>query len=248
MSKKTKTNVKTPTKAVVKAPPTTLPASGPTNAWLEMSNAMDSYVGYSFMKFQKDGQYTVGVEAEEAPLGTKAIAHARQVELGWRKWQDNSPVDRRMYKIADGLVPPSRSELGDMDQSQWEQDNGKRIDPWQFWGAIRIELCGSGETFMFESRSKGGLGAINKIVKVFGQRVRDMNGQDPGRLLIELQADKYKHPNPQYGWIWYPILRRLGWIGPDGKLLSAPGGKDGPPDSAAAADPELDDPIDDLLR
>jgi hypothetical protein len=201
-----------------------LPALGQTNPWLAVSTAMDKYIGssgMSFMKFQKDGQWVVGIEADIVPRGTKAIAQVEDTEIGWRKWVDNSPVDKVMGRIADGFVPPARAELDDNDRAFWEQDdNGKSVDPWKPWAAIPLKICDSRESYLWESGSRGGLGAIYRTVKVYGRRMQAVAGKEhPGQLLIELQADKYKHSNSTYGWIWVPVLQTVGWIGPNGKLL-----------------------------
>jgi hypothetical protein len=207
-------------KAVVKAAAPIVPALGQANPWLQISNAMDDVAGLSFMKFQKDGTYTIGVEDDVVPIGTKAIAHVEDVEFGHRKWVDGMPVNREMGRVADGYKPKRRNELDDNDKSFWEQDpeTGKSIDPWKFWSSIPITLYQTGEKFLLESGSKGLLYAIRKVVKTYGLRMQYTDG-DRGQMLVELQRGKYKHSTPTYGWIWFPVLQRAGWIDPDGKVL-----------------------------
>jgi hypothetical protein len=219
-----------PARAVVRAEPVVLPALHQANPWLAVSNSMgggsDGY-GLSYMNFQKDGQWTVGPEHEVIARGTKAIVHARDIEVGHRKWEDNFPVEREMGRIADGYVPKPRDELDDTDKSFWEtNEHGKPIDPWRLWVSVPITIYKTHESYIFESGSRGGRNAIKKVVKLYGLRVQDVEGEDPGQLLVTLEADKYKHPNPTYGWIWYPILRKVGWIGRDGRVIPGTEGDD----------------------
>jgi hypothetical protein len=218
-----------PARAVVRAESPVLPALDQANPWLTVSNSMGGSDGYSlsFMRFQKDGSWTVGPENETIARGTKVVVHARDIEIGHRKWENNFPIEREMGRIADGYVPKSRDELGDTDPSFWENnENGKPIDPWRPWVSVPTTIYKTHESYIFESGSRGGRNAIKKVVKLYGLRVQDVEGGDPGQLLVTLDADKYKHPNPTYGWIWYPILRKVGWIGRDGRVIPGTDGDD----------------------
>jgi hypothetical protein len=237
MYKKSKSNRDTPAKAVVKkAAPVKvnkavdlatsygagLPALGQANPWLAIANAMGGFAGpSSFLKFD-NGQWVAGIEADVVPLGTLAIAHAQDAELGWRKWEDHFPVDREMVKLANGHKPKRRDELDDTDKSFWEVDpkDGKPKDPWQATALLPITLYETGEKFLYEISSKGGLYAFGKVMKIYGLRVQAMEDEAPGLLLVKLGAYKYKHKkHPEYGWIWNPTLKEAGWVGPDNKII-----------------------------
>src|SRR5262249_4469541 len=105
-----------------------------TNAWLEVSTELDRFVGAPFVKFSKQGEYAVS-DTESIPAGTRCVAHVDEAEFGWRYWWGGKSVHEkaRMGRVCDRFVPPQRSELGELDQTQWEMDEqGAPRDPYQF--------------------------------------------------------------------------------------------------------------------
>jgi hypothetical protein len=202
--------------AVVKATKNAAVVANDNNPWLQVSAELDKFVGAPFLKFSKQGEYVVGNDIEVVPAGTQCIAHVEATEFGWKKWFNNRVIDTRMGRVADQFIPPQRDELGDTDQSQWElQDDGTRRDPWQFQGSVPLTRLDTQETLNFATGSKGGLNCINRLTKIYGTRIQ--THQLAGQLIIELEADRYKHH--KYGWIFYPIMREAGWIDADGKPL-----------------------------
>ena len=125
------------------------------NPWLEMSTELDRILGLPRAKFTKEGEFSIG-EAEIIPTGTRVIAHVNEMELGWTRWENNQPVDRRWGRIADKFIPPSENDLPDNEPRL--QPDGSRRKPWQFGMAVPItRLDASGETFAFSTSSKGAL-------------------------------------------------------------------------------------------
>jgi len=89
----------------------------------------------TFIKFDgKSGKFTKAIDGEEIKEGTEAVVVADQIQAGWMKFNGKgNPPTRVMGNVFDGFVPPNRSEMGDTDQSLWEEGlNGKPADPWQF--------------------------------------------------------------------------------------------------------------------
>jgi hypothetical protein len=201
--------------AVVRATDNALTADD-TNPWIEVGAELDKYVGAPFLKFSKQGEFAIN-DVEIIPDGTRCIAHTDDTELGWQKWQDNRPVERRVGRIADKFIPPQRAELGDTDERQWElQDDGKRRDPWQFVMTVPITRMDTGETYLFTASSKGGLACVGKLVRAHGRRVQ--GEKVPGKPVVELKADFYKHRT--YGRINVPAMPIVNWTGANGKPLS----------------------------
>jgi len=120
--------------------------------------------------------------------------------------------------VADGFVPPPRSELGNLDERQWElQDDGSRRDPLQFFMEVPItRLDAGGETYNFKTGTKGGLTCVSKLIRAYGRRVQDK--KVPGLPIVELRADHYRHRT--YGKIFFPVMHIVGWTDADGKPLS----------------------------
>jgi hypothetical protein len=192
-------------------------ASNDGNAWLEVAAELDRFVGAPFLKFNKQGEYAIS-DAETIPIGTRGIAHCSELCFGWRKWEANKVVEERMGRVADRFVPPARGELGDSDESKWEmQDDGTRRDPWQFTATVPFTRSDTDASYVFSVTSRGGLRAINGLVRAYGSRVKD-KGDAAGDPIVELQSDSYKHRT--YGKIFFPLLHVVGWTDAGGRPLS----------------------------
>jgi hypothetical protein len=192
-------------------------AADNSNPWIEVSAEIDKVIGAPMCKFTKQGEFSIS-DIDNIPDGTRCIAHADQISLGWQRWEDGKPVERRIGLVADKFMPPKRDELGDTDERQWElQDDGTRRNPWQFQMMVPItRLDGGGETYNFTTGSKGGLACVSRLTRAYGRRVRDE--KVPGLPVVELRADHYRHRT--YGKIFYPVMHIVGWTGADGNPLS----------------------------
>jgi hypothetical protein len=186
------------TTTVVRAVSNALAADS-SNPWLEVSAELDKVLGAPLLEFTKQGEFAVS-DTESIPDGTRCIAHADEIELGWVKWVDGKPAERRMGRVGDKFVPVQRSDLGDTDEGRWEvQDDGSRRDPWQFQGSVPITRLDTGETYCFTSGSKGGLACVAKLTRVYGshlrtaEALRDDGGQwGPGHQ-FERMREACKH-------------------------------------------------------
>jgi hypothetical protein len=165
----------------------------------------------TLLKFNK-GDWIKG-EDEDVEPGTKFVANMEQLMVGWIKWVDNRPDQQIMGAVVDRFQAPRRESLGDTDEDQWETDNdGKPRDPWQFSNYIVFKPVGKkakeDELLTFATSSKGGIGAIGELCKVYGKEMRTHPDQFP---IIEIGVHKYKHSNPEWGWIKVPTLKVVGW-------------------------------------
>jgi hypothetical protein len=186
------------------------------NPWIEIAAELDKFIGAPLLKFTKQGEFAIS-DIDNIPDGTRCVAHADEIDLGWVKWVDGRPEDRRVGRVADKFVPPKRDDLGDNDPQQWElQDDGTRRDVWQFQMSVPITRLDNQETYRFTTGSKGGLACIGKLTRTYGRRVSDE--KVPGLPIVELKADHYKHRT--YGKIFTPSMIVVGWTGEDGKPLS----------------------------
>ena len=85
--------------------------------------------------------------------GHKLVAIADRVSSGWTCWRDKKPIDARVGFVAEGFVPPRRSDLPDRDESQWEKDKqGHPKDPWQF--GISMQLLDGDEARLLDKLSR----------------------------------------------------------------------------------------------
>jgi hypothetical protein len=142
------------------------------------------------------------------PDGTKCIAHCDTIELGWIKWSDGRPVDRKVGLVADGFIPLKQDDLPDRDEREWEvQDDGTRRDPWSFQMSVPLtRLDAGGETYCFATGSKGGLKALSALTRAYGKRRQEGKGGEP---IVAIKADHYRHR--VYGKIYTPTMPICGW-------------------------------------
>jgi hypothetical protein len=183
---------------------------GQPNPWEAYGNAAAArmIVG-DLLKFSK-GDYTAGAYDDEVPLGTKLVAVMDSLQVGWVRWQGNRPTQHIMGPVAGGFQPPSRRDLGDEDEDEWEADDkGERRDPWQFSNyLLLVKPDDHDAVFTFTTSSRGGLGALGELCKTFGKHMRQVPDAYP---IVALGAGSYQHSNRSYGRIKYPVFEVVGW-------------------------------------
>lgn len=160
------------------------------------------------LKFSK-GDYLAGAQAEELPVGTQLVVIMPSLLAGWVKWQNSMPAEQAMGAVGEGFTPPRRAELGDQDQTQWESDDdGHRRDPWQMSNYLVMADPESKRLFTFATSSRGGLGAVGELCKIYGKTIKQRPEQIP---LVKLEVGSYKHRDPQLGRIKFPVFEIVGW-------------------------------------
>lgn len=180
-----------------------------SNPYLAYGNAatQQRLVG-DMMKFSK-GDFVAGLDQREIPLGTRFAANMAALMVGWLLWEDNKPAEQLMGLISDGFRPARRADLGHTDKELWElDDQGVPQDPWQLSNYLILK-DENGTLYTFVTSSTGGRQAIGELCKVYGKEMRQHPGMCP---IIELDAGKYKHSNPRYGWIKFPKFKVTGWV------------------------------------
>jgi hypothetical protein len=186
---------------VTLAEPQTLPAEAGNNPWLQA--AADAGGGGRILKFIKG---TYEVNDVEVPIGTEFVAHIDQLVRGWTRFQDGKVTGQHIGKVKDGYRVPAREEFGDLDQNKWERDTaGQPRDPWVLQWYLPL-IAQDGELLTFVTGSKGGIGAIGTLCRVYGRKKRD--GLLP---IVKLQVRSYRHE--RYGKIETPDFVIVGWEG-----------------------------------
>jgi hypothetical protein len=162
------------------------------------------------LRFNKFGEYRAGQDDQEIPRGTALVAYMSTLAVGYVRWEDARPAEIIMGPVGEGFVPPRREELGYTDQSKWETfDDGRAKDPWALSNSLVLLDLESNEFYTFNSSSKGGLGAIGELSKVYGKHIRQKPGEMP---TIELDVGSYQHSNRAFGEIRFPVFKVTGWI------------------------------------
>ena len=157
------------------------------------------------LRFTKHGEYKAGQDQDEVAEGTRLLAHMPGLKRGWVKWNEGQPVRHIIGLIAEGYTPPKREELGDMDESEWAELNGRPIDPWQMTNYL-VMLDEEGELYTFVTSSKGGLSAVGELATAYGKHRRMKPSEIP---VVELHARSYQHKD--YGETFAPVLKIVGW-------------------------------------
>lgn len=173
-----------------------------------------SIVG-KLLKFSKFGEYRAGIDNEEIPLGTELVAYMPSLATGYVRWENGSPAQAEMGYVGEGFVPPKRNDLGWNDSSEWSKDDrGVPRDPWQFTNSIIFIDLSKKALLTFNTGSKGGLGAVGGLSKIYGRHVKTAPRELP---TIRLGVDSYPHKIKSYGEIRFPVFSIVGdrWISVD---------------------------------
>lgn len=187
--------------------------------------------GGTFLKFSK-GEWLLGQNDDEVALGRKLAANMDELSIGWIRWTDGKPVERRLGLLASGHKPERRDELGYDDQESWEPDKeGRPKDPWNFTNELPLADPDDGEQMTFSASSKGGIGCIGNLCKAFAKDPERAKGLIP---VLELGRDSYKHA--EYGKTYVPVLSIVGWV-ENGSvpIPAADGGEEDEPVATAKA-------------
>ena len=174
----------------------TLPAEALSNidAYLASTAAESG----KFLKFAK-GEWLAGVDEEEIEAGTEMVVNLVGVTCGHIKWQDGAVVDESMTPIVEGLFT-QRESLGDLDRDLWEtDDDGQPKDPWTRTTKMPLKDPASGGELIYTTSSRGGIGAIGRLVSAIRRGQRQGMA---GLPVIRLDVGSYKHR--QYGKVFVP--------------------------------------------
>jgi hypothetical protein len=189
-----------------------------SNTVLAKASDIDPLVAYAdavsprhiigkLLRFSK-GDYIAGEGSEPVPISTKFTVAADELMAGYVKWVGGKPVEHIMVRVADGNLPPKRSDLGDQDRSAWESDDhGDPRDPWQFTNYLPM-MDESGELYTFTTSSTGGVDAVSNLVRRYGHHRRRHPDVYP---IISLGVGSYPHKKKEYGRIKYPDFIPAGY-------------------------------------
>jgi hypothetical protein len=157
---------------------------------------------------QYERDYLAGETAETISIGTVVSVGMDSLLVGWVRWESDKPVEHRMVRVIDGQSPQRRSELGDDDQSLWENDSqGKPRDPWALTQYVPM-VDETGEIFTFCTTSRGGINALADLARHYGCSRHTHPNDFP---VAELQCETYQHSSPQFGRIKVPAFKTVGW-------------------------------------
>ena len=176
-----------------------------------ISSYLDEHCGGGsgvLFKFAKDQRFRRVDDSEEVPIGTEFTVVYDQVQVGWIKFTGKgSPPERKMGPLFGGFTPCPRDELGDMDQSLWEQGlSGKPVDPWQSQILLPLQ-AEDGALFIFGTTSITGRRAVGRLI----DECRKMQRREPNDYpVIKLALGSFQHRDERVGRVTVPAFVRVG--------------------------------------
>ena len=182
---------------------TALAKPGETSPWREAAN---EEVGANFgtlLKFVK-GDWLVGEEQNKIGPTTTLVVNMDEYWRGWIKWEDSQPVNHVIGRVVDRFRVPGRDELGDLDQSQWENDgSGLKRDPWQRVTYLVMRNAENDEIITFSATSDGGRKAAGKLADRYDRLRHKYKAKMP---VVALKGDTYYNKRHHTD-VAYPISR-----------------------------------------
>jgi hypothetical protein len=134
----------------------------------------------------RDHKYYLG--EKEVALGAKFVAHVSEMKRGWRRFgKDGEENEFRLHYVREDVPIEEREALGCMDESEWpKNDDGERIDPYQFAYYLPIEDLETGEMYTFGTVSEGGKSALRDLAREYAT-YKKLGWM----LIISLQTSSY---------------------------------------------------------
>jgi hypothetical protein len=188
-----------------------LPATESASPWGEIAA---EHGNQTLLKYVKGVWF---VTDEEVPLGTKYVAFIDELACGFIKFNEDEAPEVHLGKLKYGKDKlPTRLDLGDVDQDDWEIVDGKPKDPWQPIMQLPLSpIDRIGELVVFSAIGAGGArSAVADLCGIYDRSPR--NGYLP---IIGLGTSSYKHK--KYGTVHTPVLKLVSWHQPAPVLIES---------------------------
>jgi hypothetical protein len=194
--------------AIAAAAPTAIARPGgrtPREAYLD-EVAPAAIVG-RLIKFTREGAFVTADDEAEIPDTADFVALCDQTLVGWLRFNNDAPPDRRMGLLYNGFVPPPREALGDLDQANWPAGlSGAPEDPWKHQMYLVLQGENS-ELFTFATSSMTGRRAVGNLLRHFDR----MQKTHPGELpVVRLKTGGFQHRDERIGWVHTPVFAVVG--------------------------------------
>lgn len=165
--------------------------------------APETIVG-ELLKFSK-GDLVAGKDNRPVPFGICYVANMDAMLGGWVKWKGGKPVAHALVRIADGLLPPERETLGDLDEDAWEVDSdGRPRNPWQKINYL-VLADPEGKLFTF-AISGSGLREVGALARAYAR-----HADKSAFPLIKISCGSYQHSDRSIGRVKFPEVNIDGW-------------------------------------
>ena len=68
------------------------------------------------------GDFIFGLDGDTLPAGTRLVAITEELQIGWTRWENNSPAESKMGLLVEGFTPPAAQT-----SATWTNRNGKKM-------------------------------------------------------------------------------------------------------------------------
>lgn len=180
-----------------------LPAhlSAAIGAMEQVAAKIDTSSGdFNYLKLTKAGEWVHGAQEDEINEGSVFAVSTESFFAGFQAWDDDANLEGEETRLL--TEPPlNRGDLEDVG-CEWKSLIGFQL--------VCIEGDDMGLQLVYKTTSKGGIKAVNTLMKSIVAHVK--SGKHDGALipLIELGNDNYRHK--KYGKIYTPLLDIVDWI------------------------------------
>lgn len=166
--------------------------------------------GKNFIKFTKQGEFLMGIDADDI-TGDQCAFNVASIETGFIGWEDGSVKDEIMVPLGQAGKLPVKASLPEIPDGE---GNG-----WSAQLTIDIKMIGSGDEGLLKGSSGGFIRRFSEFMgEVYGakapdgrERIEDLN-QIP---VVQLDCGGYKHK--KYGWINEPKFVLVDWLDAEGE-------------------------------
>ena len=153
-----------------------------------------------FIEMTKQGEWLYGADDTEADAASEWVVNTASFFVGFQAWDE----DGELLGEETALVTEHPIIKADLD------DVGAPWKPMIGFQLLAIAGADKGTQAIYGTTSKGGIKAVNQLMKELVNRVKA--GKHNGKLtpVIGLENDSYKHK--KYGKIFTPVLEVIDWI------------------------------------
>src|SRR5262245_13233194 len=160
------------------------------------------------VKFSKEGEFTTADDEKVIDENADFIVLADQTLIGYQRFHDEAPPDRRMGLLYSDFVMPERETLGDNDPANWPAGlSGQPEDPWKHFIFLVLQSGATAELFTFQTSSKTGRRAVGNLLRHYDRMARTHPEELP---VVKLKSGGCQHKDDRIGFVATPLFAVVG--------------------------------------
>ena len=153
----------------------------------------------SYLKMTKAGEWVYGADDTEVAANSEWVVDTSSFCVGYQAWDDGELVGEETSLVTDmPIIKANLPEVG----APWKALIGCRL--------LCIDGKDKGVQVVYTTTSKGGIKAVNALMKDLVAHVKSNNHKGKLVPVVALVNAWYKHK--QYGKIFVPVLEILDWV------------------------------------